>query len=256
MKKKAVLLSLAIALIALLLIWVRHNQQSDALTIPEPLIVGTTADYPPLSFMKEGKITGFDIDVIQEIATRLDRDIEIKDLPFETLVPQLQTGEIHLIAAGMSITDERSKLINFSTPYIVSDPVIALTPKNSTPLVSAEELSGKQVIIIPGYTLEPYLSTIAGVTIKRAHTLADAVALLQDSEGKVLVTAASTLKPLIEQYGPDKFSTFVLKEVNETIALGIAKERTTLLQEINTILATMEKDGTLDMLRKKWNIGQ
>lgn len=254
MKKKVVIISLAIALVVLALVWVRHKQQAEIACIPDPLVVGTTADYPPFSFMKDGKVVGFDIDLMQEIATRLDRDIEIKDLPFETLIPQLQAGEIHIIAAGMSITEDRAKLIAFSDPYLVSDPLIALTLKGKTPLVSAEELMGEHVIVIPGYTVEPYLSKISGITITRAHSLNDAITMLSDGQAKALVTASATLKPLVEQYGTDKFSTLVLKDLNENIALGVAKERLPLLQEINAIITVMEKDGTLDMLKKKWNI--
>ncbi len=252
--KKAIWIALAVALGVLALVWVRHSQQSEALAIPDTLIIGTTADYQPLSFIKEGKIVGYDIDIMQEIANRLNKEIEIKDLPFETLIPQLQAGEIHIIAAGITITDERAKLINFSTPYLTSDPLVALTPKSTTPLVSTEELSGKQVIIIPGYTAEQFLANIPGVTLKHAGTLTDAVTMLADGQGRVLVTAAATLKPILEQYGPDKFSTFVIKEINENIALGIAKERSNLLKEVNDALVAMERDGTLDTIKKKWDI--
>src|SRR5690606_5895383 len=80
--------------------------------------VVTSADFKPMAFIDGDDIVGFDIDVVKEIARRLNKQIEIQDMPFELLIPQIQLGSIQLIAAGMTVTPERSERVFFTEPYL------------------------------------------------------------------------------------------------------------------------------------------
>lgn len=80
--------------------------------------VGTTADYPPFEYLdEEGRLVGFDVDIINAIAQLYKFQVEWRDLPFDRLIERLIAGEIDIIAAGLSITEERARLIAFTQGY-------------------------------------------------------------------------------------------------------------------------------------------
>src|SRR5580704_2849514 len=85
------------------------------------LLVGTNAEFAPYSFIDNGQIVGFDIDVAQEVAQRLGKTITFKDMPFESLLPELQLGRIEIIAAGITPTQERAQKVLFTKPYVEGD---------------------------------------------------------------------------------------------------------------------------------------
>ncbi len=85
-------------------------------------IVGTSADYPPFEWVDgNGNYVGFDMDVMRSIAILEGFKIDIKDIGFDALIPALQSGKIDIIAADMTITAERAKVVTFSDPYWASN---------------------------------------------------------------------------------------------------------------------------------------
>lgn len=88
------------------------------------LKLGTNAAFPPFEYVEGRKIVGFDITMSQKIAKNAGRRLEVIDLAFESLIPALQSNTIDFIAAGMSITEERKKFVDFSVPYFQSEQVL------------------------------------------------------------------------------------------------------------------------------------
>jgi len=82
------------------------------------IIVGTSADFKPFEYRAaNGSIIGFDIDLITRILTDEGYNVTVQDIGFDSLIPSLQTGKIDVIAAGMSINEERKQQVDFSNPY-------------------------------------------------------------------------------------------------------------------------------------------
>lgn len=82
------------------------------------IVVGTSADYAPFEFKAaNGTIVGFDIDLIKHILTGQGYTVEVRDIAFDSLIPELQQGRIDVIAAAMTINEERSSQVSFSSPY-------------------------------------------------------------------------------------------------------------------------------------------
>jgi len=92
------------------------------------LIVGTEATFPPFEFVDEKtkEIVGFDIDIAREIAKALGVKLKVEDIAFDGLIPSLLTKKIDLIAAAMTITPERAKVVSFSDPYFTAGQVIVV----------------------------------------------------------------------------------------------------------------------------------
>ena len=88
------------------------------------LKLGTNAAFPPFEYVEGKNIVGFDITMGEKIAKNAGMKLEVMDMAFDSLIPALQAGTIDFIAAGMSVTEERKKNVDFSVPYFASEQVI------------------------------------------------------------------------------------------------------------------------------------
>jgi len=122
------------------------------------IIVGTSADFPPFEYVDEtGKIVGFDIEMVTRILENLNYTVEVKDIAFESLIPSLQAKKIDIIAAGMSITEEREEEIDFSEPYYQADLSVLIK-------------KGSGVEINASHDLDNFTASIANLTIGAQRT--------------------------------------------------------------------------------------
>ncbi|HNR65942.1 MAG TPA: transporter substrate-binding domain-containing protein [Atribacterota bacterium] len=85
---------------------------------PEKIIVGTSADWPPFEWVdSNNNFVGFDMDLLKVIAKSNGYDVEILDIGFDSLIPALQSGKVDLLAAGMTLTEERAAVADASNTY-------------------------------------------------------------------------------------------------------------------------------------------
>ncbi len=236
--------------------WYRSTR--DYKPLENILIVGTSADFVPFSFRdQQMNIVGFDIDIAKEVAKRLNMQIDIQDKPFGMLLPQMEMGQIHMIAAGMTPTEERAKRVHFTKPYLTGNPLLVVTLAKNPPVNNLEDLKGKDVIVNTGYTADTYMSKIPDINLIRLGKVADAIAALEHGKGYAFVTAAYTLQPYLKETGKDKteFNVFRIQETDEKNALAISKKLPDeFVQKVQKALDDMEADGTLTALKQKWEV--
>ena len=100
----------------------------------DTLIVGTEALYAPYEYYQGGELSGIDVDIMLTIGKMLNKNIKFADMNFDVLIPSLVNEKTDLCIAAMSITEERSNLIDFSIPYDKNESVIIVrTPKSTAP---------------------------------------------------------------------------------------------------------------------------
>jgi polar amino acid transport system substrate-binding protein len=105
------------------------------------LIVGTSADFPPFEYIDEtGTIVGFDIEMVTKILEDEGYTVEVQDIAFDSLIPSLQNGKIDVIAAAMTITEEREQQIDFSYPYYNADQSVLLKEGADIYLTASQDL--------------------------------------------------------------------------------------------------------------------
>lgn len=224
----------------------------------DTLIVGTAADFPPFSFIdKSDEIVGFDIDIVKEIARRLNANIKIVDRQFSMLLPQIQLGQIQIIAAGMTPTAERAKKIRFTKPYLKHNPlVIASLKSRNLNINSLEDLKSKSAIVNTGYTADAYISDLSeskNINIIRLSKVEDAIIALNHGKADVFITAQLTLKPYLKDTGLEKYNIFIIPNTCETSSLGISKlVPQALFEKIEQAIQNMKKDGTLKSIKQRW----
>ncbi len=90
------------------------------------LKLGTNAAFPPFEYVEGSSIVGFDISMGQKVANDFGAALEVVNMEFDSLIPALQSGTIDFIAAGMSVTEERKKNVDFSDAYYASEQVIII----------------------------------------------------------------------------------------------------------------------------------
>lgn len=220
------------------------------------VVVGTNPTFAPFEYQDdEGNMTGFDLDLMQAIGEDQGFDVEFKSMEFDALTGALTTGQIDVIAAGMSITPDRLESVAFSDPYM--DASLSIMVAADSDIASADDLAGK----------------VVGAQI--GTTGADEVTALQDDgtikEGKLLDNYNTCLQELIsggcdaviidlpvgEDYveqRPDDVK--LVGEPYESVFYGLAldKENTELLDKINAGLADVIENGKFDELCEKYDL--
>ncbi len=219
----------------------------------QEIVVGTSADFAPFSFIDDtGAIVGFDIDLIREIFSRLNMPYRLENMPFETLLTQMQFGSIDVIAAGMSHTPERAERVLFSTPYIEADPLAIVLLSNNNSINSLSDLYGKTVAVNQGYVADLQLSQKAEINLLRLPSTSDALLALKHGKVDAFVTGGGTIKPLQDAIGADTVRIVPIEELQEFTALGISKNSPELKEKIDVTLQELREDGTLAQLKEKW----
>jgi ABC-type amino acid transport substrate-binding protein len=216
------------------------------------IFVGTNSLFPPYEFIENNKLVGFDIDLMEEISKKLNKKIIWKDMEFDSLILDLQSGQIDLIIAAMCPTYERSKKILFTKKYIEKDPFAVVTRKNDM-IKNIKDLIGKEVIVVDGYTEADYIEKQKGIKSIRLSSSPEAILALINNKGYAHLSALSVVNFFLKQQKNINVNIFNTNEYDSR-AIGIAKNNNELVIKINNILDELEKDGTLAKLKQKWNI--
>lgn len=215
-------------------------------------IVGTNSEFPPFSFLEDGKLTGFDIDIAKEVARRLDKEIEFRDMPFDALIPELALNRVDFVAAGISITEERAKRVNFTRSYLNDDPLVVFTVGSNK--LRIDDLQGKNVVVVEGFTADLFMSDRHDCNLVRLPTQPDAFMAVKSGRADAFVTASTTARQFVENQQIHNYTTSVIPGTSETCALVAPKAKLELLQTLQNTLDVMRDDGTLQMIKKKWNV--
>lgn len=232
------------------------TKKSDVKKDDRILVVGTSADYQPYAFVdtKTNEIVGFDIDVVTEIAKRLDKKMILKDIPFASLVFGILSGDIDIVAAGMSPTAKRAETVLFSQPYIEPDPFMIITKQSDAEIKNIQDLVGKKVAVNTGYTAEAYLADQDGIDLIRLTNPAESMMSLKSGAIDAFVCARSVANLILNQNNSSEYSAVVIPDTGDGCAMAMNKNNHELVAQVNLILDAMQQDGTLDQLKQKWNL--
>ena len=216
------------------------------------LYVGTNAEYPPFEYLDEnGNVVGFDVELINEISKIIGKKIEIKDMTFDGLIPALEAKTIDILIAGITATESRKKVINFSKPYFESQQAIIVKEDNNT-ITNFDSLNNTyKVGVVLGYVGDVALTESKKVDkIERFNRTADTVVALQNGK----IDAAIMDYPIAVGYIKNNEGLKAIKtdlSIQE-LCIGFRKEDTKLLEDVNKALDTLKENGKYDELVKKY----
>ncbi|KCB33518.1 ABC transporter, substrate-binding protein, family 3 domain protein, partial [Bordetella hinzii CA90 BAL1384] len=115
----------------------------------------TDATFPPMEFVKDGKRTGFDIELVEALGQAMGKKIQWIDIDFKGLIPALQAGRADIAVSAIYITDERKKVVDFTDPYYAGG-LVVLTKKDG-PVKTLKDLDGRRVSMQVGTKSVNYL---------------------------------------------------------------------------------------------------
>lgn len=220
----------------------------------ETVVVGTEPTFPPFESVDEkGEFVGFDIDLVKAIGEKAGFTVKIQSLGFDALIPALQSGQIGMAAAGMSITDERKQSVDFSDPYIDAGLVLVVR-QNEQAIEGVGDLKGKSVAVQRGSTgaeAADKLKAEGGVgNVKYFATVP--LAMLELGRGGV--NAVINDKPTSEVYvakQPGQLKVLPEELESDSYGLAIKKGNSELLKKVNDALKALQADGTIEKLKQK-----
>ncbi len=213
------------------------------------IYVGTNAEFAPFEYLEDGKIVGFDIDLMNAISEKLGVEIEIKDMAFDGLLPALQSKKIDMIIAGMTATEERKKAVNFTTSYYTANQVI-ITGEKAEDIPSFDGLKGKKVGVVLGFTGDVVVSELEGVEVKKYNAGYAAIMDLKSGKIDAVVLDGEPAKNFIKNQEGLKLASAAGEK--EEYAIAVGKDNEELLNKVNKALEELKTDGTYDELLKKW----
>ncbi len=147
MKKRKVFILLC--LIALTICSCKRNDNE--------LIMVTEAGFAPYEFYENGEIVGVDVEIAQKIAERLGKKLVVKDIYFDSIISELKSGKADIALAGMSISEERKKEVDFSKEYISSNQVVIV--KNESNIKTINEIQNKKIAVQLGSVADTYVTS-------------------------------------------------------------------------------------------------
>jgi ABC-type amino acid transport substrate-binding protein len=255
MKKNIVFIAIGVISLSVLAFFSLKKERSSGQESYPVLLVGTNAEYAPFTFIKDGNIVGFDIDIITEVTKRLAKQLVIKDLSFDVLIPDLQLGNLQVVAAGLTPTEERKKRVLFSKAYNQGYSLVICVKKESD-IHSFENLKGKIVAVNEGYYSDTYISQFPDISIVRLGSafVSEGILALDANRADAFVSPSFALKKILEKENNEKYRLISVENQSEGVALAISKKHEALLPIINSVLSLMKDDGTIDKFIEKWEL--
>lgn len=214
----------------------------------EKIYVGTNAEFPPFEYLEGSNVVGFDIDLINAIAAEMGKEVVIKDMSFDGLLPALQTNKVDVVIAGMTATEERMKAVNFSQPYYSANQVIILAEDN-TDIKDFADLKGKAVAVMLGFTGDVVVSEMADVKVERFNAAYAGIMALQNGKVDAVVLDSETANNYVAKNSGLKLAEG--KGEAEDYAIAVKKQDAKLLEEINKAIDKIKADGTFAKLIEK-----
>ena len=227
------------------------SEDAELVTVTEgKLTMSTNAAFPPYEMTTDsGDLEGIDIEVAGAIAKKLGLELQVDDMDFDAALLAAQQGKSDIVMAGVSVTEERQKVMEFSDSYATGVQVIIV--KEDSDIASVENLDGKMIGTQRGTTGNIYCTDDYGedhiTTYDNGLTAVQALmngqvdcVVIDQEPAKAFVAANQGLKILDTEY------------VSEDYAIGMAKGNTALQSAVNKALAELQEDGTVQSIVDKY----
>ena len=217
---------------------------------PGKLIMSTNAAFPPYEMTTDsGEFEGIDIETAQAIAEKLGLELQIDDMDFDAALLAVQQGKSDMVMAGVTVTDERQNVMDFTDSYATG--IQSIIVKEDSDIASVDDLAGKKIGTQRGTTGYLYCSDDFGdenvvayddglTAVQMLNNGQVDCVVIDNAPAKEFIAANPGLKLLDTAY------------VEEDYAIGVGKGNTELKDAINTALEELKADGTLQAIVDKY----
>ncbi|KAA6225263.1 MULTISPECIES: transporter substrate-binding domain-containing protein [unclassified Campylobacter] len=236
---------LSLMIVALFIISCANND--------EGLKIGIAPNYKPFDYKQDGKLTGFDVDLVEMIAKKEGIKITWQELSFDGLIPALKTSKINMIASAMSKTEERAKNVDFSDTYYLTKNLY-IKHKDNTKLKNKDDLTNLKIGVQLGTLQEVAAKNIKNADVQTNEDLNIAILALKNKK----IDAVVADKDVARGYLKENAELEVFFEENDgSSGLSFAFEKDKhkeIILKFNRTLQEFKQDGSYEKLLEKYDL--
>lgn len=218
--------------------------------IAADITVATDTAFVPFEFKKDGKYVGFDIDIIDELTKRMGITYELKPMDFNGIIPALQTNNIDMAVAGMTMKAEREKAIDFSHPYYNTS-VLMMVRSETDDINAPEDMKGKVVAVKTGTTSVDIAKKFGAGEIKQFPNIDGAYLEVRSGNADVTLYDAPNILYYIKTAGDGEMKSVGPEMEAQTYGMAFPTG-SELREKINVALLEMMEDGTYAKIYREW----
>lgn len=208
------------------------------------LVMVTEAGFAPYEYRDSSGIVGVDVDIAHEIAAAMGKELEIKDVAFDSLINELNSGKADFAAAGMSISEERKKEVDFSIEYVSSKQVIVVR-KDYNKIKSVNDLNGKTISVQLGSVADSYVNNnYKNSKIVRQKKFLSAAEDVKAKKADCIVMDELPAKELVKNNS--ELTILSIELFTDKYAIAVKKGNTELLNKINEVLEKLIEEGKIE----------
>ncbi len=209
----------------------------------DTIVMVTEAGFAPYEYYEDGKIVGVDIDIAKEIANAVGKKLEVKDVAFDSIINELKSGKADFAAAGMSITEERLKEVDFSVEYTTSRQVAIV--KVGSNITSIDKIYDKKIAVQLGSVADLYFTgEYPSIDLVRQKKYLSMVEDLKANKIDVMVMDYLPAKEIVANNTEIKMLDGFIFE--DSYGLAVKKGNTELLEKINEVLTRLMNENKIE----------
>jgi len=214
------------------------------------LIVATDTAFVPFEFEQNGKYVGFDIDMWEAVAKRMGVEYEIRPMDFNGIIPALQTGNVDVAIAGITIKSKREKVIDFSYPYYDSGVLMMVGAKNGD-VHGPKDLAGKVLAVKQGTAAADFADTLGAKEVRKFPNIDNAYLELRAGRADVAMHDTPNVLYYIKTAGNGEVKAVGNSMDAQSYGIGFP-QGSELRDKANVALLEVIEDGTLAKIYRKW----
>lgn len=217
----------------------------------DKIYVGTEAGFAPYEYMSGGQVVGVDMDIAQAIADALGKELVIKNMDFDGALNAVQQGQVDFVAAGVSVDEERQKVMDFSHNYVDSSDVVIVNASADT-VKTNEDIADKIVGVQQGNIADIWMTNnYPDAQVKRYTKFVQAAEDLKNNKIDAIVMDLYPAQELVATNPELK----ILDEENpvfvDQYAIAVKKGNQELLDQINEVIDQLIADGKIEEFTAK-----
>ncbi len=207
------------------------------------LVMVTEAGFAPYEYYEGGEVVGVDIDIANEIAKELNKKLVVKDVSFDFVINEVKSGKADFGAAGMSITEERKKEVDFTTEYTTSQQVVVV--RKDSNINNFEEIKNKTIAVQLGTVADSYAEkNYKNAKIVKHKKYLTAAQDVKSNKADCIIMDALPAKELVKENNDLKILDGILFE--DKYGMVVKKGNDKLLKDINRVLEKLIEEGKIE----------
>lgn len=215
------------------------------------LTIGLSADFPPYEFhimndKGEDEIVGFDVEIAKEIAKDMGAELVIKDMLFDSLLNELNSGRVDLVISGLSPTPERAERIDMSQIYYKAEQAIVTRAEDKDKYATMESLEGAKIGVQKGSIQEDIAKGIPNAQLTSLNKISDIIMQLDTNRVDAAVIEGPVAEAFVKKVEGIVITDAKVVTEDEGYVIGVKKGNKDLLDQVNTTLDRLIKDGSVD----------